>query len=217
MRYRDLVSLKAGVLASAAIGLAERAPSAQADFASSDYSFTGGTCTNRVDPVTLVFIGDGAYVGTHGYSERVWDLLNGMADSQHNWRNANGSAQYASSHGVCTEMERQSASGDGAPRYHIRLNQTHHRDLNNHFEAVGTPHYEVDTFCGHAVPPDSATAGDGSGFVLARGHIKNDWLSAYGSGKLFRSDYWGNTEPQQQCNGWYAANSDGIVYWLETN
>lgn len=192
-------------------------PTASADFSSSDFSHMGNTCTNRVDPITIVFIGDNAYAETHGFSHRAFDLINGMNDPQHDWRGVSASNQYASSHGDCTPMERQSASGDNAPRYHVRLNQTKHQDLNGHYEAVGTPHYEVDTACGHAVPPDSQTSGNGSGFVLGRGHLKNDWLDAYGSGKLFRTDNWGNTEPQRQCNGWYAANADGIVYWLQTN
>jgi hypothetical protein len=150
----------------------------------------------------------------------VFDLINDMVDMQHDWHGVGGADdQYASSHGICTEMDFSTATSNDAPRYHVRLNQTHHPDLNGHYEAVGTPHYEVDApnGCGHAVPPDSYTAGDGSGFVLGRGHVKNDWLDAYGQGKLFRKDNWGNTNPQQQCNGWYAANADGIVYWLETN
>lgn len=193
------------------------APSAAADFSSSNYSHSSSACNNQVDPVTVVFLGYGAYAETHGHSHRTFDLINGMRDPAHTWRDTGGGTQYASSHGDCTPMERQSMTSSDAPRYHVRLNQTKHADLNGRLETVGTPHYEVNTSCGHAVPPDSQTSGNGSGFVLGRGHLKNDWLDAYGSAKLFRTDNWGNTALMRQCNGWYAANADGVVYWLNTD
>lgn len=213
-------SVKVALLVAAAVVFVAGVPSAKADFSSSDYSHGSGACSSRVDPVTIVFRGVGAYAETYGHSHRSFDLINGMPDSQHTWRGVSGGTQYASSHSVCTEMERQSATSSNAPRYHVRLNQTHHQDLNGYFETVGTPHYEVNApnGCGHAVPPDSQTAGQGSGFVVGRGHLKNDWLSAYGSGKLFRTDNWGNTALMQQCQGnWFPSNADGIVYWLTTD
>jgi hypothetical protein len=137
-----------------------------------------------------------------------------MPDPDHDWAGADGGDQWASSHGDCTLMERQSATGCGScTRYHVRLNQTKHQDLNGRYETVGTPHYEEQTFCGHAVPPDR---GSGSGFDLGRGHLKNDWIYAYGSGKLWNVQNWGNTLPMLQCNDWAAASS-GRVYWLETD
>lgn len=202
----------------AIVGLVAPAPG-HADFSTSDYSHAGSGCNNRVDPVTLVFIGVRKYSDTHGHSWKTFDWINGMPDPQHDWKGVPGGTQYASSHSVCTPMERQSATADGGTRYHIRLNQTHHQDTQGRWETVGTPHYEIEApnGCGHVVPPDSYTSGNGSGFVLGRGHVKNDWLSVFGSDELFRTDNWGNTEPQRQCNGWYAANADGIVYWLETD
>lgn len=180
-------------------GVLAVAPQATADFSSSDYSQSSSACNNRVDPVTVVFLGFGAYAETYGHSHRTYDLINGMPDSQHDWRVTGAGTQWASSHSVCTTMERTSMTSSDAPRYHVRLNQTHHPDLNGRYETVGTPHYEVNTGCGHAVPPDSQTSGNGSGFVLGRGHLKNDWLSAYGSGKLFRTDNWGNTALMRQA------------------
>jgi hypothetical protein len=187
---------------------------AVAHFSSSDYSHGGSGCASRIDPVTIVFLGYGGYAETHGHSHRTWDLINGMPDSQHDWTGSSSSTQWASSHSVCTEMERESATGCGScTRYHIRLNQTHHADLNGRNETVGTAHYEEQVSCGHAVPYNR---GSGSGFDLGRGHVKNDWLSAYGSGKLWNTENWGNSQSMQQCNGWYAASS-GQVYWLVTD
>jgi hypothetical protein len=186
------------------------ATSAEAHFSSSDFSHASGSgCAHKVDPVTIVFLGFSAYADTHGHSWRTWDLINGMPDPDHDWANTNASTQLASSHSVCTEMERQSATGCGTcTRYHIRLNQTHHPDLNGRYETVGTAHYEIDAGCGHVVPYN--------GFDLGRGHVKNDWLSAYGSGKLWKTENWGNSDMIRQCDGQFSGSS-GQVYWLTTD
>lgn len=186
------------------------AANSSAHFSSSDYSHANGSgCNHRVDPVTIVFLGFNTYSETHGHSHRTWDRINGMPDPDHDWAGSSSSTQLASSHSVCTDMERESATGCGScTRYHIRLNQTHHQDLNGRYETVGTAHYEVQSGCGHVVPYN--------GFDLGRGHIKNDWLSAYGSGKLWNTENWGNSEQLRQCDGSYAG-STGQVYWLVTD
>jgi hypothetical protein len=62
------------------------------------------------------------------------------------------------------------------------------------FYAIGTPHYEQAVCPGHAVPPDNpSTSNPDSGFDLGRGHVKNDWVSAYGSSTVKLVDDWGNT------------------------
>lgn len=101
--------------------------------------------------------------------------------------------------------------------HHVRLNQTYHQDLSNRFETVGTPHYEVDRSCGHAVPPDDpSTPNHDSGFDNGRGHVKYLWLLKYGDSKLGNVQNWGNTRSMRQCDGRYA-NSSGGVYWLITD
>ncbi len=133
--------------------------------------------------------------------------------------NPYGKTQYAGSHDACTEMERERAQGLVWPesRYHVRLNQTHHKDSVGRFETVATPHYDTAVGCGHAIRPDDpGTSNPDSGFDTGRGKLKNDYLAKYGSGALGDVQNWGNTATRLQCNDWKAGGS-GRVYWLNTD
>lgn len=187
---------------------------ATADFSTSHYSYASSDCSHQVDPISVVYYGYGAYAETYGHSHRTFDLLNAITG----WSASSSSTQYANSHTACTPMEREVANGCGScTRYHVRLNQTHHQDLLNRYETVGTPHYEVSLNCGHAVPPDNpGTSNPDSGFDLGRGHVKNLWLNSYGSSKLGDTQDWGNTNLMRQCDARYAGSS-GRVYWLKTD
>jgi hypothetical protein len=214
-RRSRLTRVESGLLAVAGVMVCiALAIPAQADFSSSHYSFNSSNCSTRVDPIGVVFYGYGAYAGSYGHSRRTFDLLNGMPG----WGDTSGGDQWASSHGVCTKMESEIATGCGScTRYHIRLNQTHHQDTKGRFETVGTPHYEIKRDCGHAVPPDNpSTSNPDSGFDLGRGHVKADYLRSYGSAKLGDTQNWGNTATMRQCDGRYAGSS-GRVYWLKTD
>lgn len=180
----------------------------------------GSTCANRVDPVGVVFIGAtlGRYSGeSHPHSHKTVDMINDIPD----WNASSSGDQYASSHSVCTKMEYESGTNCGScSRYHVRLNQTHHQDLNGRYETVGTPHWEVWFASGtcHSVPGNnSGTPDPDSGFDLGRGHLKQNWLDYYGSDHLWDTQNWGNTQGMYQpCNGDVAASS-GRVYWLKTD
>jgi hypothetical protein len=215
---RGSVALSALALAAVALMPLE----ASAHFSTTIYSFKyqnyyGDPCYKRVDPMGLGFYGFSAYAQSHGYSHRVFDLLDGMRDPDHSWGGGSDSSQYASSHGYCTAMEYQANTGS-APRYHIRLNQLHDKDSGGRYNTVGTPHYEIGCNGTHAVPPDNrSTSNPDSGFDLGRGHIKNDWAYAYGGWRVSDIQYWGNTDTMAQpCNGWYSG-SGGYFYWLWTD
>jgi hypothetical protein len=187
-----------------------------------------GDTSNLADPVGVVFYGVNGYAESHGHSHRVFDMIDQMATpAGQGWNSVGASNQWVGSEGVCSQTDRQAATSyqdraDGytqEARYHVRLNQNHSQ-TNGKYRTVGTPHYDVHintSGCEDAVPPDAAaTAEADSGFDLARGHLKNDWASAYGAGKVGDVQNWRNTREIQQCNGWMAG-SGGRVYFLNTD
>jgi hypothetical protein len=177
---------------------------------------------NLVDPIGLVFLG---FTGPDhsGYTDF---LIEDMTDREHDWRNINGGDQWVGSENVCTLMEEQAGTpffpyNDGFPnpaRYHVRLNQNHSPDASSRFRTVSTPHYDVSTDeCGDVVPAHVPPTSDQapSGFDYARGHIKNDWIAAYG-GMVVDVQNWKNTRMLRQCTG-SMSNSTGRVYFLSTD
>jgi hypothetical protein len=194
-------------------------------YSRSSKSCTVGDTSNIVDPIGIVFYGAGAYAGAPGHSARTDDLIEGMVDPEHDWVNISASVQWVGSGSQCTETEEQAGTpykdyGDGYPnpaRYHIRLNQNA-ATVGGLFRTVGTPHYEVDTDeCGDVVPAEvPKNEPTASGFDWARGHVKNDWVSAYGSSKVGDVQNWKNTRRVTQCTG-SMANSSGRVYFLLTD
>jgi hypothetical protein len=101
-------------------------------------------------------------------------------------------------------------------RYHVRLNQNHSQDASGRYRTVATPHYEVDTDqCGDVVPAQVPLGEPPSGYDYARGHVKNDWLAAYG-GMVGDVQNWKNTRRMRQCTG-SMANSTGRVYFLNSD
>jgi hypothetical protein len=192
-------------------------------------SCISGDTSNLADPIGVVFAGTNSYAETHGFSHRAFDLIDQVATpAGQGWNSVTAGAQWVGSEGACSPTEYQAATSyqdraDGysqEARYHVRLNQNHSKDSTGRFRAVGTPHYDVHIntqTCEDAVPPDvGSTTDPDSGFDLARGHLKNDWASAYGASKVGDVQNWANTRQIHQCNGWDSGSS-GRVYFLLTN
>lgn len=165
---------------------------ARADFSSGSFSYNSGSCSSHVDPISVVFYGYTAF-----YSQARADF-----QARSGWGgNDDGAGQYGISHGYCTPMDGQSYSGCGScDRYHMRYNQTHHVDTKGRYETVATPHYEVETGCGHATRT----------FTGARTQVINIMSPAYS----YSWQYWGNYEARPQCDGTSVAN-DGWVAWID--
>jgi hypothetical protein len=166
------------------------ADAARADFSSGEYSHAGGGCASRVDPITLVIYGYTAY----------YEQARAVVESKTGWSGDNSASQYGTSHGFCTPMDGESYSRSGLyERQHLRYNQTHHRDLKNRYETVGTPHYEIVRSCGHVTTT----------YVYTRNWIVGRMSPPYATSY----QYWGNTQNMYQCDG-YPVSSDGQVAWV---
>lgn len=177
------------------VAFAMSASSASADFNSGSYSHSSGACNSSVDPISLVLYGPGAYYSlARAKMESVLNVYRGP------WSGDDSASQYANSHGFCTPMDGESYdSCDFCNRNHVRLNQTHHKDLKGRYETVGTPHYDQLVSCGHRA----------QSYVYTRGYIVGGMSYRYG----VSYQTWGNTQPQRQCDGSYVA-SDGQVAWV---
>jgi hypothetical protein len=182
-----------GVLA-VAVALA---PTARASFSSGHYSYGASNCTNHVDPITIVFYG---YTAFYLQSRHIVQVYTG-------WSGDNSTGQYGISHGVCTHMDGESYTNCPwylpiCNRYHIRYNQTHTLDSLGRYETVGTPHYDkVSWSCG--IGPHH----------VARNYTGvRDYIHSKLSGYKYYWQWWGNTEPQKQCDNSYVS-SDGWVLW----
>lgn len=190
-----------------------------------------GFIDNLVDPVGIMFYGAGAGLGSDGHSRKADFLLENMDDPEHDWVDPLPGIQYLGSGGECTVMEHQAATPffvnepphdgfDLPARFHVRLNQNRFAGPGPQYRTAGTPHYDVSTErCGDAVPPHVPPTSDlaPSGYDWARGHIKNDWIAAYGSDEMGDIQNWRNTRRMQQCLEHWLPNSTGRVYWLNTD
>ena len=191
------------------------APGSSAHFDSADYAFENSTCfdSTAIDPITVVFYGDRA------------DSQNTRTHVVHhtNWTNTTGKKQWFLSEGFCTGDDGDQASGCGVcTRMHLRVNQTHDRDLQGRFETVGTPHDEDMMWfqcttgfqwpnckkpC-HAVDENSP---DGSGFTRGRREIASTFFAG---GHQRVLDNWANRRNFQQCDGQEAGNESGAVWYV---
>lgn len=171
---------------------------ARAHFDSSVWSYNTNQCSGGgipIDPITLTEYGFTAY----------YALARSRLEAATGWTgNDDGAGQFASSHGTCSRMEGQSYTGLATClncyRYHIRYNQTYHKDAVGRFETVGTPHYEYWAGCGHVVTT----------FTGARDYVLNQM---YAAGYDYSWQYWGATAPRGQCNG-SSVGSDGYNGWV---
>lgn len=94
---------------------------------------------------------------------------------------------------------------DTCNRDHERYNQTHHPDTLGRYETVGTPHHDRVTWPGCGLIPQHV----GENY----NGVRNNVLSAMRNrGFAYSWQYWGNTQPQRQCDGSYSS-SDGWVGW----
>ena len=69
---------------------------------------------------------------------------------------------------------------------------------------IGDAHHEDLTYCGHAVDANGST---GSGFDQGRRELR---IQMENGGHGWYSEFWGNTQNFQQCDGDYAS-SDGYT------
>ena len=168
-----------------------------ASFQSNQFSYGNSNCTDHVDPITIVFYG---YTAFYRQSRNIVQIFTG-------WHGKDGTSQYASSHGVCTHMDGESYTGCGVlpicNRYHIRYNQTHTLDALGRYETVGTPHQDVVKRCG--LKPNHVARN----YTGVRNLI-HDKIAQHGYKWYWQ--WWGNTEPQKQCDG-SKVSSDGWVMW----
>jgi hypothetical protein len=171
------------------------APSpAGADFNSGWY--TRDPCSPNVlrDPITIVFThnASGARSLNHVQHHLSWGYP------------TSGITQYFVSHGVCAAMDGQRASaGTFSSRYHIRVRKTYHGDTTWGTTAVGAPHYDQLTGCGHKVPTN--------GFNNGRQANINGFSGTHHTHQ--GTVNWGNTLPIRQCDASTAA-SNGNVAWF---
>jgi hypothetical protein len=166
------------------------------------YSYTDSSCTNAVDPISVVFYGQATLgnVDTH-------------ASHHGGWSNHGGGTQYFYDH-YCGPMDGQNASGAiWQSRYHMR--EWSNWDATYRDYALATPHHEDMTWCGHAVDGDDNEPP--GGFVLGKWDIGYNWHNWNNGGATHRfggSQYWGNTQEFRQCDGDWASN-DGWIDFVE--
>jgi hypothetical protein len=180
---------------------------ASAHFTRPEYSYNSSAwagnspCSDREDPVTVVFKGDVAYPAE---SSSTLQAVTGWSVA------GNPGSKYVSVEGGCrvaaTERASDSANHD---RYHIRFWDAHCGGYQcwNRFTA-GTPHWEEIVWCrqqypGHAVTQD--------GFDRAKRRVKDAFRSR---GYNVWDVWWGNTLTKQQCSGNYAG-SNGTTWYIQ--
>lgn len=168
---------------------------AGAHFSAAPYTHKNScTVANRVDPVTVVF-----------YASATGSRSLNHVQYHGGWTHTSGSPQHFGTHGECYAMNGQRANGGSfSSRWHIRVRQTHHTDANWGTTAMGSPHRDEWTGCGHAVPSN--------GFNTGRTQIVN-MLSPSPHHTHSHNEFWGNTQAMLQCTQQTAA-SNGYVAWI---
>lgn len=183
------------VVAAVITAIAAATPSARADFQPGYYTHgsCAGTSASRIDPINFVY-----------WDWGTWDRAASQTQSHAGWTDTGGSSQYFFDHGNCYTMTTQRASGGVASsRYHIRLHPIH-SDAALGWTTIGDAHHEDLTYCGHAV---DANGSNGSGFDQGRRQLR---ILMENRGHGWYSEFWGNTQNFQQCDGDYAS-SDGYT------
>jgi hypothetical protein len=160
------------------------------------YSFTDAACTDLVDPISVVF-----------FNRATTANVNTHAGHHGRWTYRDGTTQFFYDH-RCKQHASQAATRPswGLPgRFHMR-----HAPNTDAFwgtYSLATPHYEDTTWCGHAV--DSNWDEAPGGFVKAKweiGYRWHNWNNGGGTHAFFTSEWWGNSDPQWQCDGQPAWN-----------
>jgi hypothetical protein len=160
--------------------------------------YTHGSCAgnyySRIDPVNFVF-----------WDWGTWDRAVNNIHAHAGWYDDGGSGQYFFDNGNCHFMTAQRASdGVSSTRFHIRLHPIYH-DASYGWTTIGDAHHEDFVWhCGHAVDSNGP---EGSGFDQGRRQLRI--LQEWGGHGWF-SEWWGNTQNFQQCDGDYAS-SDGYT------
>lgn len=171
------------------------APQARADFQPGYYTHgsCAGTAASRIDPVNFAY-----------WDWGTWDRAVSQTQTHAGWLDTGGSSQYFFDHGNCYTMTAQRADGGTASsRHHIRFHPIH-SDATLGWTTIGDAHHEDFTYCGHAV---DANGPSGSGFDQGRRQLR---VLLENGGHGWYSEFWGNTQNFQQCDGDYAS-SDGYT------
>jgi hypothetical protein len=181
--------------AATAAATAALAPQARADFQPGYYTHgsCAGTSASRIDPVNFVY-----------WDWGTWDRAVSQTQTHAGWLNTSGSSQYFFDHGNCYTMTTQRADGGStSSRFHIRYHPIH-SDATLRWTTIGDALHEDFTYCGHAV---DANGPSGSGFDQGRRQLR---ILMENGGHGWYSEFWGNTQNFQQCDGDYAS-SDGYT------
>jgi hypothetical protein len=177
------------------------APRARADMVYGNghiavYSFSDSVCTDLVDPISVVFV-----------NKATTTNVNTHAGHHGRWTYRDGTMQYFYDH-ACKPLASQAANRAswGLPgRYHMRHRPNTDAVWGTY--SLATPHYEDTLWCGHAV--DSNWDEAPGGFVKAKwevGYRWHNWNNGGGAHVYVHSEWWGNTDPQWQCDGQPAWN-----------
>ena len=168
------------------------------------YAFTNSGCTNKVDPISVVFYWDASISAMHQHAH------------QHGgWVYHDGTFQYFFDHS-CFGQDAQDASNPSwSARYHMRY--LWNGDPTWGTYTLATPHHEDLLTCGHAV--DANSNEPPGGFVMAKWDIGwnwHNWNNGGGSHYFQGSHWWGNNISFTQCDNEQASN-DGWVDYVEVN
>jgi hypothetical protein len=189
--------IRMGWVVAFVVGVVAIVPSAaQAAFDSGSYSHSSAACNSSIDPITHVIYGYTAF----------YALARAQQQASTGWSGDDSASQFANSSGFCTNLDGESYSAcDVCNRDHERYNQTHEQDTLGRYETVGTPHHDRVVFPGCGVIPKHVA----ESFSGTRNTVM---LAMSNHGFAYTWQWWGNTQPQHQCDGsWVSA--DGWVGW----
>jgi hypothetical protein len=185
------------------IGHGGDAGSGSGGFDASYYSYGDPDCTQRSDPVTVVFYGDATVESAMEHVEHHTD-----------WSAPTpfGATQYFSSNGYCGIQEDERAENIVTSRYHIRGAQTAATDPELGTTTLGTAHFEDLVTCDgeprHAIRENGP---DGSGFDWGRNEIYGAFSELYSDHYPYLQ-YKGNTASIQQCDLQWASSNGYVLF-----
>jgi hypothetical protein len=182
------------------------------------YTFTSSTCSGPtwIDPINLIFHGPDARWESIRYHAKIPD--------HGPWAvSPTGGTQYFLDHGQCEPMDTASGSAsDFAPvdRWHMRYNEGLGHDPEVGLYTVAAAHHEDFVLLRKLPPWCHAVDGNESeppgGFNMGRNELLENWVLASDTHYHTDTEYWGNIQRFQKCDGEYAW-SDGWVFHISTH
>ncbi len=174
------------------------------------YSHSNGSCTSKVDPVTIVFTGSASTGNVNQNLIQHTALDHGASPFPQNF----------STSGQCLQqtVDKSSCALLACTRDHIRGRQAAVTNPTYGTTTQATPHHEdwvtaaIGCFPGnHAVDKGGLQTGGTSGFDRGRTLVFNGFNGQ--SGHTITTFNWGNTMEFAQCDG-DMAGSNGLVYYI---